>query len=145
MAKSNFQISAEYWVARTLLTLYGALPRSLAIGLGRLLGRVAYFLPTCLRRTGLRNLEIAFPERSVAERKLLLRGSFDSLGRLLGEFSQFPRLTRERLRQMIEYDQVGLGHLRTAEAEQRGVIFLTGHLGSWEILSFGWSALEYPL
>ena len=145
MTKSNFQISAEYWVARILLTLYGALPRSLAIGLGRALGRIAYLVPTRLRRTGLRNLEIAFPELSLSERKRLLRGSFDSLGRLLGEFSQFPRLTRERLRQMIECDQVGLAHLRQAEAEHRGVIFLTGHLGSWEILSFGWSALEYPL
>src|SRR2546423_2771638 len=145
MAKTNFQISAEYWVARTLLTLYGALPRSLATGPGRSLGRIAYLLPTGLPNTGLRNLEIAFPERSLAERKRLLRGSFDSLGRLLGEFSQFPRLTRERLRQMIEYDQVGLAHLRTAEAEHRGVIFLTGHLGAWEVLSFGWSALEYPL
>ena len=145
MAKSNFQIGAEYWIARTLLTLYGVLPRALAIALGRLLGRVAYLLPTRLRRTGLRNLEIAFPDLSLKERKRLLRGSFDSLGRLLGEFSQFPRLTRERLRQMIEYDQVGLRHLRQAEAEHRGVIFLTGHLGAWEILSFGWSALEYPL
>src|SRR5205085_10820842 len=41
--------------------------------------------------------------------------------------------------------EVGLAHLRTAEAEHRGVIFLTGHLGSWELLSFGWSALEYPI
>src|ERR1043165_5616854 len=145
MAKSNFQIAAEYWIARTLLTLYGVLPRALAIALGRLLGRVAYLLPTRLRRTGLRNLEIAFPDLSLKERKRLLRGSFDSLGRLLGEFSQFPRLTRERLRQMIEYDQVGLAHLRAAEAEHRGVIFLTGHLGASEILSFGWSALEYQI
>jgi KDO2-lipid IV(A) lauroyltransferase len=145
MAKSNFQIGVEYWVARTLLGSYGILPRSAAIGLGRLLGRLGYLAPTRLRRTGLRNLEIAFPELSRKERKRLLRGCFDSLGRLLGEFSQFPRFTRERLRQIIEYDQVGLSHLRRAEAEQRGVIFLTGHLGAWEILSFGWSALEYPL
>jgi len=46
---------------------------------------------------------------------------------------------------LIEYDQVGLAHLRTAEQDQRGVIFLTGHLGAWELLSFGWSALEYPI
>jgi KDO2-lipid IV(A) lauroyltransferase len=93
----------------------------------------------------MRNLEIAFPDSPEQEKKRLLRGCFDNLGRLLGEVSQFPRLTRERLGQMIEYDQVGLAHLRTAEAEHRGVIFLTGHLGVWEILSFGWSALEYPI
>jgi KDO2-lipid IV(A) lauroyltransferase len=35
--------------------------------------------------------------------------------------------------------------LREAEKNKRGVIFLTGHLGVWELHSFGWSALEYPL
>jgi KDO2-lipid IV(A) lauroyltransferase len=64
---------------------------------------------------------------------------------MLGEFSQLPRATPERLRELIEYDQVGLGHLRNAEKQGRGVIFLTGHIGSWELLSFGWSALEYPI
>src|SRR5437660_426309 len=145
MSKSSLQTNVEYWIARSLLAFYGLLPRPLAIALGRLLGRLAYLSATRLQRTGLRNLEIAFPELSLKERKRLLRGCFDNLGRLLGEFSQFPRLTRERLRAMIEYDEVGLAHLRTAEAEHCGVIFLTGHLGSWEILSFGWSALEYPL
>jgi KDO2-lipid IV(A) lauroyltransferase len=46
---------------------------------------------------------------------------------------------------MIDYHPVGLSHLRAAEAERRGIIFLTGHLGGWEVLSFGWSALEYPI
>ena len=145
MAKSTLQINAEYWIARLVLGTVGVLPRSVAVGLGRLLGYAAYLLPTGLRRTGRRNLEIAFPEMSDRERMRLLRGSFDTLGRLLGEFSQFPRLTREQLRTMIDYDPVGLAHLRSAEQAQRGVIFLTGHLGAWEILSFGWSALEYPL
>jgi KDO2-lipid IV(A) lauroyltransferase len=79
------------------------------------------------------------------ERRRLLRGCFESLGRLLGEFSQLPRATPEKLRRLIEYDEVGLKHLREAEKNKRGVIFLTGHLGVWELHSFGWSALEYPL
>src|SRR5436853_3961468 len=145
MAKSKVQIGLEYALARALLSGFGILPRSWAIALGRLLGLVAYLLPTKLRRTGLRNLDIAFPGLPIKERRRLLRGCFQSLGRLLAEFSQFPRLTRERLRQMIDYDEVGLAHLRAAEAAGRGVIFLTGHLGAWEVLSFGWSALEYPI
>jgi KDO2-lipid IV(A) lauroyltransferase len=145
MSKSRLQTNLEYLVARAFLSGLGLLPRALAIAVGRALGHVAYLLPTRLRATGLRNVEIAFPELPLKERKRLLRGCFDNMGRLLGEVSQFPRMTRERLRQMIDYDQVGLAHLRSAEAERRGVIFLTGHLGVWEILSFGWSALEYPI
>ena len=145
MAKGKLQLNLEYLLARFILSLFGVLPRALAIAVGRTMGRVAYWLPLKLRRTGERNLEIAFPEIGERERQRLLRGCFDSLGRLLAEFSQFPRLSRERLRQMIEYDEVGLAHLREAEKNGRGVIFLTGHLGAWEVLSFGWSALEYPL
>jgi len=145
MAKSNLQINLEYAVSRMLLSGLGILPRRLAVAIGRLLGAVVYLLPTRLRRTGERNLNIAFPDLPQKEKKRLLRGCFDNLGRMLGEVSRFPRLTREQLRSMIDYDQVGLAHLREAEKSKRGVIFLTGHLGSWEILSFGWSALEYPI
>ena len=76
---------------------------------------------------------------SELEKRRLLRGCFESLGRLLAEFSQFPRMSAERLRQIIEYDQRGLADLREAEKDGRAVIFLTGHLGAWEVLSFGWS------
>lgn len=145
MAKRQLQLNLEYLLARSVLGIFGMLPRPLAIGMGRAMGRIAYWLPLKLRRTGERNLAIALPEIDEREKQRLLRGSFDSLGRLLAEFSHFPHQTRESLREMIEYDQVGLAHLREAEKNERGVIFLTGHLGAWEILSFGWSALEYPL
>ena len=146
MAKpGKLQTSLEYLLARMVLSGLGILPRSLAIAIGLSIGRLAYFLAGSLRRTGQRNLEIAFPEMAVAERRQLLRGCFTSLGRLLGEFSQLPRATAESLRKIIEYDEVGLAHLREAEKNKRGVIFLTGHLGVWELHSFGWSALEYPL
>lgn len=146
MAKpGKLQTQLEYALARTILSALGVLPRPLAIAVGLTIGRVGYLLPGNLGRTGKRNLEIAFPEMPEAERRKLLRGCFASLGRLLGEFSQLPKATPESLRKIIEYDEVGLAHLREAEKNKRGVIFLTGHLGVWELHSFGWSALEYPL
>ncbi len=146
MAKSSkFRSSLEYTAARIIISGLGVLPRRMAVGLGVTVGRIAYLLPGNLQKTGRRNLEIAFPNMDQPERQRLLRGSFESLGRLLGEFSQLPKATPEKLRRMIEYDEVGLAHLREAEKNKRGVIFLTGHLGVWELHSFGWSALEYPL
>lgn len=143
--QSSLKTMLEYGAARSLLGILGVLPRGLAIASGRAIGRMVYSLPGKLRRTGERNLEIAFPEMSAPEKRRLLRGCFESLGRLLAEFSQFPRMSAEHLRQIIEYDQRGLSDLREAEKNGRAVIFLTGHLGAWEVLSFGWSALEYPL
>lgn len=146
MAKhGKLQTTLEYALARAILLTLGALPRSIAIAIGLTIGKAAYHLAGGLRRTGERNLAIAFPEMPESERRQLLQGSFASLGRLLGEFSQLHRATPEKLRKLIEYDEVGLAHLREAEKNKRGVIFLTGHLGVWELHSFGWSALEYPI
>jgi Kdo2-lipid IVA lauroyltransferase/acyltransferase len=146
MAKhGKLQVTLEYALARAILLSLGALPRRAAIALGVGFGRIAYFCAGSLRRTGQRNLEIAFPDMAERDRSRILRGCFLSLGRLLGEFSQLPYATPKKLRKLIEYDEVGLAHLRDAEKNKRGVIFLTGHLGVWELHSFGWSALEYPL
>ncbi|MGH9967215.1 MAG: lysophospholipid acyltransferase family protein [Pyrinomonadaceae bacterium] len=143
--RGKLQTTLEFALARSLISGLGILPRPVAVAGGLFLGRFASTLPTGLRRTGERNLRLAFPEKDENERRLLLRGCFENLGRLLGEFSQLPRATPEGLRKLIEYDEVGLAHLREAERNRRGVIFLTGHVGSWELLSFGWSALEYPI
>lgn len=141
----KFQTTLEYAVTRALIGGLGLLPRPAAVATARAAGRVAHKFAGGLRRTGETNLRLAFPEMDEREREKLLRACFDNLGRLLGEFSQFPRATPQSLRELVEYDEVGLKHLRAAEAEGRGVIFLTAHLGAWEFLSFAWSALEYPI
>ena len=143
--RRRLRTTLEFVLARTIIAGLGLLPRPAAVACGLFLGHIAYLVPGGLRRAGELNLQLAFPEKTKAERRQLLLGCFQNLGRLLGEFSQFPRATPEQLSKLIEYDAVGLAHLREAEKSRRGIIFLTGHLGSWELLSFGWSALEYPI
>jgi KDO2-lipid IV(A) lauroyltransferase len=143
--KGKAQEFLEYAAARALLSGLGALPRPAAVGVGRALGRAGYRFAGGLRRTGLRNLELAFPDMGAAERERILRGSFESLGRQLGEVSQFPRATPERLRAVAEYDGEDVKLLDVARERGRGVIFLTSHLGAWEMLCFAHSALYEPL
>lgn len=143
--KGKAQIFFEYAAARTLLSGLGALPRPLAVAVGRAVGHAVYMLAGGLRRTGMRNLEIAFPEMGAGEREKILRGSFVSLGRQLGEVSQFPRATPERLREVVEYDGEDVKLLNVARERGRGVIFLTSHLGAWEILCFAHSVFYEPL
>ncbi|HUQ33135.1 MAG TPA: lysophospholipid acyltransferase family protein [Pyrinomonadaceae bacterium] len=137
------QTALEYATARVLLGGLGLLPRPLAVATGCGLARIAYGLSDRLRRTGLRNLELAFPELSERQRERILRGCFKNLGRLLGEFSRFDRATPESLRRIVECR--GLENLREAQAHGRGVILFTGHLGAWELSSFALSAFGYPL
>jgi KDO2-lipid IV(A) lauroyltransferase len=144
MAKhGKVRTALEYTAARTVLTGLRWLPRALAVATGRGLGRLAYRVGGRLQRTGLRNLELAFPDLPEHERARILRGCFLNLGRLLGEVSHFPRATPESLQQIIECE--GLENLEAARAGGRGVILFTGHLGAWELSSFALSAFGYPL
>src|ERR1044072_540358 len=143
--KGKAQEFLEYAAARALLSGLGALPRPAGVSGGRSLGRTAYRFAGGLRRTGLRNLELAFPEMDAEERERILRGSFESLGRQLGEVSQFPRATPERLREVAEYDSEDVKLLDVARERGRGVIFLPAHLGAWTVLCFAASAVYEPL
>jgi KDO2-lipid IV(A) lauroyltransferase len=137
------QTALEYMAARSILTGLGLLPRPVAIALGRGIGRIAYTFGGRLRRTGERNLELALRDLSDDERARILRGCFQNLGRLLGEFSHLERATPESLRDRIECE--GLENLEAARAAGRGVILFTGHLGAWELSSFALSAFGYPM
>ena len=149
--KSTAQIWLEYIPVRILFAVMGALPRSAATKVGVMLGRLTYKLARGLRRVALRNLEIAFPEMSPVERERIAIGSFESLGRMLGELAQFPRATREQLEKLIEFhflSEESSPERIAFEAERakgRGVLLLGPHLGNWEMGVFAYSALHDKL
>src|SRR5271163_1480740 len=98
----------EFALVWTLVKLLGLPPRRTARGLGALVGRVALLLTPRLRRTGDRNLCLAFPQKSAAERQQILRKLYRNLGWLLAEFCQMPHYTPEMTRSFIRYE--GLEH-----------------------------------
>lgn len=140
--KGKLQIQVECWLARLLLALFAALPLSTAMRLGMALARFGPLFPQ-LRQTAERNLQLAFPEISENDRRRLLLGCFENLGRLLAVFSHFTRSNSEQLERLIEPD--GLEHLVAAREHGRGVILFTGHVGAWELTSFGLSMFGHPL
>jgi KDO2-lipid IV(A) lauroyltransferase len=144
-ARSRSHIDAEYALTRGLLGCVGSLPRPASIALGRCLGRTAYFFLARLRQIGMRNLWLAYPKLNRSEHSKILRGCFDNLGRQLGEFCRFPNATREDLQAIVEFDPEGMTHLEQARKRGRGILFITAHLGAWELLVFAYSALESPL
>jgi Kdo2-lipid IVA lauroyltransferase/acyltransferase len=127
----------EYAAAWPFIKILGILPRPLARAFGISLGWMVYALHVRLRRVGMRNLELAFPEKTVAERARILRGEFTSLGRQLAEVCQFPRYTLENVDDVVVYD--GFENYERARARGKGVLFLTAHFGGWELSAFAHS------
>src|SRR5437588_11516147 len=88
----------EYLAVRTLLASLALLPRSFATRIAMVGSRALFACLPRLRRIGLRNLELAFPALSLAERCQLLDQSFDNFGRIIADFAHFPRTTPSDLR-----------------------------------------------
>jgi len=145
--KSRTQIRLEYIAALAVLRPLQMLPRKLALLLCRVIARVGYYSLGGLRRVGMRNLEIAFPEKSIAQRKRILMGAFGSLGRVLGELSQLHKATPEKLAEIIDFkfDDESYAVYEKSQAEGRGILITTGHLGNWEMLVMGFAALYKPI
>ncbi|MFL6212651.1 MAG: lysophospholipid acyltransferase family protein [Blastocatellia bacterium] len=133
----------EYAPAWLLLKGLGWLPRGAAIRTGQIIVRLAYGLHKRLQFVGERNLQMAMPELGERQRRDILDGLCASLGRLLGELSQFPKLTRDNIADVVVYD--GLEHYERAAAQGRGVLLLTGHFGAWELCAFAQGMYGHPL
>ncbi len=130
--KSTPQIWLEYAVARSILGFFGLLPRKLSLIFSNLLAKTVYSLLGNLRRTAKINLEIAFPEKSSAEREEIAKAAFLNLGRILTEVSRFNKISVEELeeRVKIEFDKETAKIYETEKAKGRGTIIVSPHLGN---------------
>jgi KDO2-lipid IV(A) lauroyltransferase len=137
--RHRLEFAAVWLIIHTLR----ALPRRGARALGALIGSIAYHSLGRLRRVGLHNLALAFPEMVADERELILRLEYRNLGWLLAEFCQMSAYTLPFANTFIRYE--GLDHYLAARARGKGVLVLTGHLGAWELSSFYHSLVGYPM
>jgi Kdo2-lipid IVA lauroyltransferase/acyltransferase len=133
----------QYGVAWTFVKVLGALPRvvarAAAAGATRLL---LVFLPK-LRKTAEFNLRLAFPELTERERRVVIRRMARSLGWMAAEFARLPNYTKENIENVIVLD----GHENFLEGQNRGkgVLYLTGHIGAWELSSYAHALYGFPL
>jgi KDO2-lipid IV(A) lauroyltransferase len=126
--------SLRVWAIRAGLWLGGAIPFRLAWALGGLVGRVAWLVGRYDRELALAHLARAFPELPEPERRAIARGVFLHFGHGAAEVAQVARIDR-RLDRYVTYAGDGEALLRAASAAGKGFIFITGHLGSWELLA----------
>ena len=133
----------EYALAWVIIKVLGGLPRSLSRAAAIALSWTIYLVHVRLRHVGMRNLKLAFPEKTRRERARILRGVFTSLGRQLAEVCLFPTYTLENVGKVVVYD--GFENFERALARGKGVLFLTAHLGGWELSAFTHSLYGHPL
>jgi len=115
-----------------------AMPYPLLWLVGSLVGCLFYVFDGAHRRVASDNLAAAFPRRTRAERRAIVRAVFAHFGRLLFEFLKFSTLSPETILSRVEFD--GEERVRLAYSQGKGVLFITGHFGFWEL-----HAVAHPL
>lgn len=134
-----FEYAAVWLVLKTI----GALRRPEARGLAASIAGLLFFLRPKLKKTAEFNLCLAFPTWNDEQRKNVMRKMVRNLGWMAAEFARFPQLTKANIEKVIILD----GHENFLEAQRRGkgVLYLTGHIGAWELSSFAHALYGYPL
>ncbi|MDH7501033.1 MAG: lysophospholipid acyltransferase family protein, partial [candidate division NC10 bacterium] len=120
------------------------LPQGAAHALGRALGRAAFFLDRPHRKIALENLKMALGgERGEREIRRLARASFVHLASSFVEVCRYRRLLEEPVERLVQFE--GVERAAKVKAEGRGMILITGHLGSWELGALASPLIGYPL
>jgi KDO2-lipid IV(A) lauroyltransferase len=138
------QFVLEYGLLRGALFGLACLPRPAALWVARRLGDFAFDFLRLRRRVTFENLRLAlgseFPAR---ELKRVARGSYRAMGMTFIELTLFGKRGLGHLARSVRFS--GAEHAAAAAALNRGVIYLTAHVGNWEICAASVALVDAPI
>lgn len=120
------------WLGMGILRLICLLPHRMALAVGRVLGRVAHRVGGSRRAIVRRNIELCFPDLSPGERDALAFEHFKALGMTVIEMGLGRWASDRHLRSITTL--TGIEHVQKALASGKGVILLSAHFTTLEIM-----------
>jgi KDO2-lipid IV(A) lauroyltransferase len=134
----------EYYALRGAVAALDRLDIRRAAAVGEWLGALGY-RPIGVRRAVVeRQVRAAFPGLPDADVLRIARESYESLGRTTIETAVLPALAREQVIAMFSRVD-GWDIVERAMQQERGILFVTGHLGNWELAGSFMAARGIPL
>ncbi|MEI7851575.1 MAG: lysophospholipid acyltransferase family protein [Kiritimatiellales bacterium] len=126
----------EYALLCGLIGLLKILPKRLIEGFFRLFGALFFLISFRRRSLTLRNLEIAFPEKSPKERRAIAWRAFLNMAEFTGDsfLLMANKLSRDEIISMVDASQLGK-YIALRNAADKGALHITGHLGNWELMA----------
>ena len=130
--KASLAHRAEYLALRGVVAGLGAVSLETAGRFGARLGALGY-RPLGIRRFVVeRQIAAAFPGLGHAEVARIARASYENLGRTSIEAALLARLGRDAVLDLFEGSD-SWEPVAEAQRAGQGIIFVTGHLGNWEL------------
>ncbi|MBI3323187.1 MAG: mitochondrial fission ELM1 family protein [Candidatus Omnitrophica bacterium] len=145
MKASFFTESVLYWLARGVSALAQRATPEWNARIGAGVGVALYHLAGKRRAVAMGNLRAAFGDSYSADQyEGILRSLHRNLGRTLLEVAAIPRIDRAYVDQYVQVAPGSRERLEAALAKGRGVLFVTGHFGNWELISLTGALHGYP-
>lgn len=129
---------------KILCWLIGHIPLTLSLWIGKMLGRLGFYIDRKHREITLNNIKTSFKDKKTSvETTIIAKKVFENLGMNLMEFCRLPWLKNTDLQDYLEVE--GFDNFNKAYEKGHGVIFLTGHFGNWEAMAVFYALMGYPV
>src|SRR6266550_171478 len=123
---------AEYYAMRATIGALRAMSWDAACRVGETLGVLGYRPFGIRKRVVEKQIAAAFPELSHGDVQQLARQSYAHLGRTFVESALFDKLGKQGVVDIV--DEIdGWHHVENSMAQGKGIIFVSGHIGNWEL------------
>ncbi len=133
---NSFREKTEYVLAKGFFSFLKCCPEPVIYGTCRGVATLFYNLGCGRRQITLRNLKLAFPEKTRRERLKIARTAYDHFGQMIAESAMVlaGKYKYEQLIRMV--DGADMQKLLTLEKQtDKGLLAITGHLGNFELMS----------
>ncbi len=116
-------------------SLVTVLPRKVELLFGKYIGKIIY-LVGYRKNVSLKNIQNCFPELGKNEHLNLYKKNYEHLGVLLLELLHFFSPVKAHYKNYVLKNSVfkGIDNWKAVQAKGKGAIFITSHLGNWEIM-----------
>ena len=127
---------------KAILAIFGFIPLAVRREIFKAISLLFYHLSSKHRLIALHNLKCAYPEKSMDDLIKIAKGAYRNLGIVAAEFFQIPSLTRENIRDLVEFE--GIENYTRAAAKKKGMFLFTAHFGNWELMAASFALLGQP-
>ena len=128
-------------IVRFLARFFAWFSTPALLRIGRAIGRIWFYVIPIRRGVAVRAVARAFPEKSAAEVRRIVRGNFEHLGCSLVESLAYLSWPEERLQKLLRYE----GIEESVDAPRNaghGVVAVSAHIGNFEICTDGFGVLQ---
>ena len=134
-------VCADSLTALSLL-LFGKIPHQIRIAVIALLYHLVLIVSARYRRIAHRNIALVFPDKSFQERRAILSRSAISFARMVSDIFRLSHLSREWFERHVQIDRIE--ELRSL-VKDRTVLYLGGHIGSFDLMVAAFGVLVQPV